>query len=109
MRDFRRRYHPPERPSKITRLASVVPLDLRIIEVSTAAGRTIVAAQVLAGDPRVGQHLVVEGTGQRWDVRGVAFVPPEAVEAGRWGLTLAPVGHEEPLRAESRLRAAEAW
>ena len=80
--------------------------DLRVLEVGTTPRGTIATVQVYAGEPRAGLQLMVEGSGQRWEVRGVAFVPPEAVEAGRWGLLLVSVEHDGSLNVDDRLKAA---
>ncbi len=34
-------------------------------------------------------------------------MPPAAVEAGRWGLSLRPIDHDGQLRPDARLVAAE--
>jgi hypothetical protein len=73
-------------------------IALRIMAVRTAAGRTLVAARREGGEVRVGARLAVAGTGHAWEVRGAAYLPPEEREAGHLGLTLAPLGHEAPLR-----------
>jgi hypothetical protein len=76
---------------------------LRIMAVRTSVGRTLVAARREGGWVRVGARLAVAGTDHAWEVRGAAYLPPEEREAGHLGLTLAPLGHEAPLRPGMRL------
>lgn len=80
--------------------------DFRVIEVGTTPRGTIVAIQAHAGEPRTGLRLLTVETRELWEVRGVAFAPPEAIEAGRWGLLLVPVGHQGTLHVDDRLQAA---
>ncbi len=83
---------------------AAAPANSLVLEASTVAGRTLAAVQVYAGAPHVGLVLRVEGTAARWAVTGIAFGPPAAVEAGRWGLSLRPVAHDGQLRPDVRLR-----
>ncbi len=103
MRDHRDWRRLPARPDNVTPLTKAIPADLLVLEVAMVRGRAIVAVQVYAGELRAGLRLAVEGTDQVWEVRGVAFVPPETREVGRLGLTLAPLGHEHTLRSGERL------
>jgi hypothetical protein len=106
MKDFLRDRHPARGPHAAPLGLADAPANFLVLEASTVAGRTIAAVQVYAGEPRVGLVLCVEGTEERWVIGAIAFVPPAAVEAGRWGLSLRPVEHEGQLRADLRLVVA---
>jgi len=106
MRDFLRDRHPVGAQQAVPRGLATAPANFVVLEASAVAGRMIVAVQVYAGEPRVGLVLRVEGTDARWQVSGIAFVPSEAVEAGRWGLSLRPIAHAGQLPVDTRLVAA---
>lgn len=77
-----------------------------VVECRPVADRVLAAVDILAGEVRVGMKLAVSDTGERWEVRGTAFVPVGAVEQGRQGILLVPVGHQGSLRSGTRLEQA---
>ena len=76
---------------------------LVVVESRSAAGRILAVVDILAGEVSAGMRLVASDTGDRWEVRGTAFVPIDAVEQGRQGIVLAPVGHQGTLTPGTRL------
>ena len=81
-------------------------VQLRVLDVAMVERLTLAALQSYGADPRVGMHLRTEAGRDEWEVRGIGFVPAEAAEAGRWALSLAPVGHDRALRVGEHLVAA---
>ena len=70
---------------------------LQVIEVAETPRGTIVAARAHGLEPRMGVRLVVMGTRDIWEIRGIAFVPPGTAAAGLWGLLVSPANHDHPL------------
>jgi hypothetical protein len=82
------------------------PIDLRVLETGTSARLTIAAVEATGGTPKAGMRFLTEETHDLWEVRGVSFTPIATAEAGRWGLLLAPMGHDRALRVGDHLVAA---
>jgi hypothetical protein len=81
---------------------------LLVVESRSAAGRLLAVVDILAGEVRAGMWLVASETGERWEVRGTAFVPVETVEQGRQGILLTPIGHQGGLTPGTRLEQMQA-
>jgi hypothetical protein len=80
-------------------------VTVEILESRLIARTVLAVVLVLEGEPRVG--MILRGAhGQDWEMRGFAFVPPQALADGRQGIMLAPRGHNQALHTGERLHAA---
>jgi hypothetical protein len=79
---------------------------VEVLETSFASDLMLAAVQLITGDVREGMFIETEDKHERWEIKGLAFVPADAWQTGRRGLSLRPAKEGAVLRPGQILKTA---
>lgn len=81
-------------------------LIVEVLEVGKVPGRILVVVLAHLGEPQPGQQLRAEHGPGLWEVRGLAFTPPETVIERKWGLLLRDIANKGSIKPHMYMFAA---